>query len=346
MTFTNPYMLLLTIPAALVVIYFYFTQLRLLRTLRTSVSQRFIGRVTVYNKITLTIHSFILFILIFLLILSSSGPEIQSGVKVPATQSNVILVIDASFSMFAADITTADAEESPSRLDYCRTLSLSLIENLSENRFGLITFSGDAVLHAGPTDDHFSLRQFINNVSIHNYSFTGSNFLKPLERIVQLSEADNSSSYQAIILSDGEERSSPSINRVLGALKKQGVTIHTVAVGSKSGGAVDLYEPDDVFDRKEEKKIYKSFTTYRKDGLLKKIARRTNGSFFLEEDESTLDNLIGEIKETEKNAQTFVKEGSTSISNTILTVFFILFLFDSFFAIPLYSYIQKATGND
>jgi Ca-activated chloride channel family protein len=97
----------------------------------------------------------LILIALALILLSLQSKQLTTLDNRPAPA--IALVVDVSYSMQVADV-------QPNRLTLAKRELLALVNNLSDARFALIPFAGEAVLQVPLTSDHAGLKFFINNL--------------------------------------------------------------------------------------------------------------------------------------------------------------------------------------
>ena len=92
-------------------------------------------------------------------IVALAGPRIGSKLKeVQKKGREIIIALDVSNSMLAEDI-------KPNRLEKARESLNRLLNELDEDKIGLIVFAGDAYTQIPITNDYGAARLFLNSVS-------------------------------------------------------------------------------------------------------------------------------------------------------------------------------------
>ncbi len=93
------------------------------------------------------------------------------GVKlteVDQSSRDVLICLDSSRSMLAKDI-------SPSRLKHAKWWIKQLVKEFPSDRFGLINFSGEAIIECPLTISHNSFVNYLENVDTNSIPLGGTN---------------------------------------------------------------------------------------------------------------------------------------------------------------------------
>lgn len=202
----------------------------------------------------------LLLIGLFLLLAAVSRP--QAIMTLPLAHKDIILAIDTSGSMRAADV-------APDRLTAAKNAARAFIEQLpSRTRVGIVTVAGNATLIQSPTSNREDLIKAIERVQLQRGSALGSGIYVSLatllpdaginvEQLIQgfpdfrrqwaVSEPDGAGKEQKppppgsnrsaviVLLSDGENNFGPEPLAAANLAAEHGVRIHTVGIGSIEG---------------------------------------------------------------------------------------------------------------
>ncbi|MGB9749147.1 MAG: vWA domain-containing protein [Candidatus Woesearchaeota archaeon] len=207
---------------------------------------------------------------LFFVITGLATPVVYYSAK---TSSSVfVLAIDTSSSMLADDFT-------PSRLESAKHSALKFLEKMpSKTRAGLISFSGSSFVENDLTDDKLLLSSKIKNLGVS--SIGGTDIGSALITSTNLLFKENSSK-MIILITDGQ--SNVGVEPLKGAeyAKSKNVVVHTIGIGTKSGGSFLLPEAVSTLDEE----------------TLKKISQMTYGEYFRAENPKSLERAYETIAE-------------------------------------------------
>ena len=181
------------------------------------------------NKFLLVLAAFVLCALGLANLQSPIGAE-----RVNRQGVDVMVALDVSKSMLATDI-------QPDRLQRAKLLVSQLINQLGNNRVGLVLFAGRAYLQMPMTTDLTAARIYLNTASTHSVPTQGTVIAEALT-ICNNAFDPNQKKYKTVVLiSDGEDHDKQA-GEVAGKMAEEGVVIHTVGVGTTAGS--QLIDPD------------------------------------------------------------------------------------------------------
>ncbi|MFM9082167.1 MAG: VWA domain-containing protein, partial [Opitutaceae bacterium] len=194
----------------------------------------------------------------------------------------ILLAVDLSRSMLATDV-------SPSRLDRAKLLIQSLLEKLAGERVGLVVFAGTSFLQVPLSADYEILREFLPGLNPGFLPEVGTNYGAMLEAATQAFGATGAADRFLIVLSDGEA-TDPAWKERIEPLKKKGVRVIGLGVGSAGGGMIP--ESDGSFLKDDRGAVVLSRL---ESATLQELARATDGVY---RDASAWIDVAGLVNET------------------------------------------------
>lgn len=217
-------------------------------------------------------------------ILSIARPvDGYTEVKEIPKSRNILIAIDCSRSMLSKDA-------SPTRLGRAKTAAYDLLDALPGDNFGIIIFSGDAVLLMPLTHDHNALKETIEQLQFGWVSQGGTN----LENVVRLAlqtfkrdkEADAKNAL--VILSDGEDTVNITYKTAEAARQHQ-LIIVTAGIGTTIGTTIpDEQSPSGLYrDRRGQHVVSKL-----NPESLQYLARQTDGQYVQLSDGAALNRFV------------------------------------------------------
>ena len=263
-TFTDPlYLWLFLILPLFLITYLYslkYVKKRAIRFANFEAIKRVSGGETVsVNWIILIFRLGI----VTLLILSVSGMIIwHQGVS---SDNSYVIAIDASGSMLADDL-------KPNRLEAAKNAALLFADNINSTaEMGVVSFSGIGEIEQRLTASMFDVKNAIQGIqfkSIHGTAIGDA--IKASSNLLLSNEKPGI----IILLTDGRENvaAPEELSKVVELAKKNHITIHTIGIGTKSGGQVPNIEMTSTID----------------DDVLTEIAQSTNGKYFRVESDEKL----------------------------------------------------------
>lgn len=297
--FDHPALLLLALPWLVFWGWLVRRQESALETVERLVSPRFRTLFSRYGRRSLRGHLAAILALGLLLVVAGARPTLRGGREAVAEKGRVLLILDASASMYAGDVAPleAGAGQPENRFELARDLARGLVEELEGYRFALATFSGVTTLHLPMTVDRRLLEDALAHVEVHNYyQNTGSRISEALSTVFRFVDPDRDD-LQVVLIGDGELPTEDDYEPTLETLADQRIPVHGLTVGSLEGEGRRIFDFRDVVAGKpvEERRVLRNFTTRREDVHLRRIARRTGGVFAVA-DRPALRDLVAAIR--------------------------------------------------
>ncbi|MCU1345636.1 MAG: von Willebrand factor type [Acidimicrobiia bacterium] len=272
MTFGSPWMLalLLAVPAMVVA----YVSARRRRAQRSATLARQGLVTTASSSMRLRRHVPFGFFMAALTVMLVGLARPMTTVKTPRREGTVILAMDVSNSMLAADVT-------PSRFEAAKAAARRFVQlQPAAVRVGVVAFGDSAVAVQTPTTTHADAMASIDRLSTGGGTSLGQGLVAALGAIAgkpvvidpQALASDSAKvdigffgSASIVVFSDGEDTSPPDPASIAQVASVAGVRVHTVGIGTEAGTVVQI----NGF----------SVATALDSGVLKQLASVTDGSY-------------------------------------------------------------------
>lgn len=176
----------------------------------------------------------VVIVLAFLgLIFGLVNPKIGTKMETVKREGiDIVFAMDVSKSMLAEDI-------APSRLEKSKQIVSQIINQLGNDRIGIVAYAGSAFPVLPITSDYSVAKMFLQSMSPDMVSSQGTS----LDEAIQLSgtyfDDKSKTSKLLILISDGEDHSEGAQVAAEEA-NKQGMRIVTIGLGTEKGGTIPL----------------------------------------------------------------------------------------------------------
>lgn len=176
-----------------------------------------------------------------LLIVAGSRPQYGQQEKTIKRQGiEVMVALDISNSMLAEDVT-------PNRLDRAKQILSKMIDNMVDDKVGLVVFAGEAFTQLPITCDYVSAKMFLNTITPNLISTQGTAIGAALQTAVTSFGATESEAGRAIILiTDGENHEDDAIAAAKQA-QELGIQVFVVGIGKPEGSPIPKSGSNDYF---------------------------------------------------------------------------------------------------
>ena len=205
------------------------------------------------------------------LIIGLVNPKIGTKMETVKREGiDIIFAVDVSKSMLAEDV-------APNRLEKSKQIVSQIINQLGNDRIGIIAYSGSAFPVLPITTDYGVAKMFLQGMNPGMVSSQGTSIDEAINLASTFIDKKDKTNKLLIILSDGEDHSDNAESAAAEA-KKLGLKIITVGVGTENGGPIPLKRNGVVesFQRDQNGDVV---TTKRNTEVLKTIGKNTKGGY-------------------------------------------------------------------
>ncbi len=227
------------------------------------------------------------------LIIATARPQFGSKLKTVKREGvELIIALDVSNSMMAEDI-------QPNRLERAKRAISRLVDNLNDDKIGLIVFAGDAYTQLPITTDYPSAKLFLNAVNTDIVPRQGT----AIGAAIELASVSFSPQFEGnkaiVIITDGENHEDDAIGAATSAAQN-GIIVHTIGMGLPQGGPIPVVRNGQRDYRKD--KDGNVVVTKLNEEMLQQIAAAGNGIYVRANNAQVgLNTLFNEIDKMEKS---------------------------------------------
>lgn len=233
--FENPAMFYLLITVALSVAIFIYGVILQRQRLKRFGNPELVKRLMPNVSYVRPQVKFYLIVLSLVLIIFALAKP-QFGSKIETTKTNGIeamIVLDVSNSMMSTDV-------KPSRLDNAKMLLSKVIDQMHNDKIGLIIFSGDAYIQLPITTDNVSAKMFLSSITPGSVPVPGTAIGTAIDLAIRsFGEPTDGIGRTIILLTDGENHEDDAVAAAKLA-KEKGITVNVVGFGSPQGAPIPV----------------------------------------------------------------------------------------------------------
>jgi Ca-activated chloride channel family protein len=199
--------------------------------------------------------------------------------RVPRERATIILAIDTSLSMMAADV-------APSRFEAAKSAAASFIDILPPKiNVGIVEFNGNASVKVAPTTDHDLLKRGISNLKLGERTAKGEAIFTAINAIEAIPPDNEGTPPPAriVLLSDGKTTDGRSDEVAAQAALDASIPVSTISFGTDDGTIEAPNDPGSEVPVPVDREA------------LKTIAETTKGKFFDAATEGELRDVYQDI---------------------------------------------------
>lgn len=317
--------LLCIVPVLIIIFitYWYWQKKAITRLGNTAPVKKF----TATGSSSKTILLFSLLLLAFIAgVLALVNPQKPGGIVNRKKKGiDVMIALDVSKSMLAQDV-------NPNRLENAKMFINRLINQMPDDRFGLVLFAGKSYLQMPLTADHAALSVYLSAVQPGSVSQQGT----VIEEALLLSKngfVSEGKSYKTILLiSDGEDHEAGAVETAT-HLAQQGVMINAVGAGTTEGST--FTDPETGVEKTDAGG--QPVISRLNETTLQEIAKVTNGVYVnLAEADEALALVSRQLSQIETKAYTDISQQHfTSLYPWLAATMLALLLISVFTHLPV-----------
>lgn len=208
----------------------------------------------------------------FFIVVGLANPQIGAKLeKVTRQGIDIIIAIDVSKSMLAEDL-------QPNRLERARQLVSRMVDNMKDDRIGLIVFAGNAYLQMPLSADYTAAKLFLKTINTDIVPTQGTALSAAIELASRSYPGESKKHKAMLIISDGEDHEADATTMAKKATD-DGLIIYTLGIGSVEGAKIPVYVNDRKADYKRDDNGEYILSKLNED-ILQQIAEAGNGQYF------------------------------------------------------------------
>ena len=176
----------------------------------------------------------LLMVALALLIVAAARPQYGQQEKTVKRQGiEVMVALDISNSMLAEDV-------APNRLDRAKQMLSKMIDNMVDDKVGLVVFAGEAFTQLPITCDYVSAKMFLHTISPKLIPTQGTAIGAALHTAIRSFGSQESDAGRAIILiTDGENHEDDAIAAAKQA-QELGIQVFVIGIGKPEGSPIPV----------------------------------------------------------------------------------------------------------
>lgn len=176
----------------------------------------------------------LLMVALALLIFAAARPQYGQREQTVKRQGiEAVIALDISNSMMAEDV-------APCRLDRAKQILSKMIDDMVDDKIGLVVFAGEAYTQLPITCDYVSAKMFLNSITPDLIKTQGTAIGAALNTAIQSFGGEETDASRVIILiTDGENHEDDAV-AVATRAKEQGIKVLVVGIGKPEGAPIPI----------------------------------------------------------------------------------------------------------
>ncbi len=251
----------------------------------------------------------------------------QFGTKVENVKRQgieVMIAMDVSNSMMAQDV-------QPSRLENAKQILSKMVDNMTNDKVGLVVFAGDAYTQLPITVDYVSAKMFLSSISPQLVPRQGTAIGSAIDLAIKsFGTKENKAGRAIIVITDGENHEDDAVGAAKLAAENN-IAVHVIGMGKPEGSPIPVPGTISFWKDKDGNVVVSKLN----EDMCKKIAEAGKGIYVRADNTSNAYRLVN--KELDTLAKSDIKTSVFSDYNeqfqsfamlALLLLVFDFFVFD------------------
>ncbi|CAM3814325.1 VWA domain-containing protein [Flavobacterium cucumis] len=227
----------------------------------------------------------ILLLALACVIISLVNPKMGTRMETVKRQGiDIVFAIDISKSMLAEDV-------APNRLEKTKQLVSQIINQLGNDRVGIVGYAGSAYPVLPMTTDYSIAKMYLQSMNTNMVSSQGTAFNDAIKLSVDYFDIKDTSKL-IILVSDGEDHGDGAEEAIEMAIDK-GVRILTIGVGTAKGALIPLKDDKGTIVSYKKDQNGENVITKLYPEILQNIANKTKSKYIIG---ASTKGVIDEVK--------------------------------------------------
>ena len=210
------------------------------------------------------------------LIIAAARP--QFGTKIDTTERSgieAIIAMDVSNSMLANDVR-------PSRLEKSKMLVSNMVDEMTNDKVGLVVYAGQDFVQLPITNDGVSAKMFLEGIDPSMINMQGTDIAAAIDLAAKSFTQRKDVSRAIFLITDGEDNEGGAVDAAKAAAK-QGIHVYVLGVGSPEGAHVPIPGTTQYFIDEQGNPIVSRLS----EDMCRQISRAGNGAYIYVDNSSS-----------------------------------------------------------
>ncbi|MBO5793937.1 MAG: VWA domain-containing protein [Bacteroidaceae bacterium] len=251
------------------------------------------------------------------LIISLARP--QYGTRVDTRKRSgieAIIAIDVSNSMLAEDVR-------PNRLEKAKMMVSNLVDNMTDDKIGLIVYAGQAFVQLPITSDYVSAKMFLETISPSMIEMQGTDIATAISLASNSFTLQEGVSRAVFVITDGEDNEGGAVEAAKEAARK-GIHVYMLGVGEPGGAPIPIPGTGQYIIDNEGNTVVSRLN----EDMCREIANAGNGNYIYVDNSSSaqkkLDKYVENLGRVEMESSIFSEYDEQFQSFLLMSMLFLL----------------------
>ena len=243
----------------------------------------------------------------------------QYGTRVDTRKRSgieAIIAMDVSNSMLAEDVR-------PNRLEKAKMMVSNLVDNMTDDKIGLIVYAGQAYVQLPITSDYVSAKMFLETISPSMIEMQGTDIAAAISLASNSFTSQQGVSRAIFVITDGEDNEGGAVEAAKAAAQK-GIHVYMLGVGSPAGAPIPIPGTGQYIIDNEGNTVVSRLN----EDMCREIANAGNGNYIYVDNSSSaqkkLDKYVENLGRVEMESSIFSEYDEQFQSFLLLSLLFLL----------------------
>ena len=243
----------------------------------------------------------------------------QYGTRVDTRKRSgieAIIAIDVSNSMLAEDVR-------PNRLEKAKMMVSNLVDNMTDDKIGLIVYAGQAFVQLPITSDYVSAKMFLETISPSMIEMQGTDIATAISLASNSFTPQEAVSRAVFVITDGEDNEGGAVEAAKEAARK-GIHVYMLGVGEPGGAPIPIPGTGQYIIDNEGNTVVSRLN----EDMCREIANAGNGNYIYVDNSSSaqkkLDKYVENLGRVEMESSIFSEYDEQFQSFLLMSMLFLL----------------------
>lgn len=227
-----------------------------------------------------------------------------------------LILLDVSNSMMAEDV-------KPNRLEKAKMMISNMVENMKDDKVGLIVYAGQAFTQLPITSDYVSAKMFLETISPEMVTVQGTDIAAAIELGMHSFTNQEGVSRALFVITDGEDNEGGAVEAAKEAEKK-GIRVYMLGIGDPNGAPIPVPGSSNYILDEEGNVVVSKLN----EEMCREIAKAGNGSYIYVDNSSSaqvkLNEQINRLAKTRMESMMYNDYDEQFQGFILLGLFFLL----------------------
>ena len=254
---------------------------------------------------------------IMFLVIALARP--QYGTRVDTRKRSgieAIIAMDISNSMLAEDVR-------PNRLEKAKMMVSNLVDNMTDDKIGLIVYAGQAYVQLPITSDYVSAKMFLQTISPSMIEMQGTDIAAAINLASRSFTSNEGVSRAIFVITDGEDNEGGAVEAAKAAAEK-GMHVYVLGVGEPAGAPIPMPGTGKYITDNEGNTVI----SHLNEDMCREIANAGNGNYIYVDNSSSaqgkLDKYVDKLGRVEMESSIFSEYDEQFQSFLLMSMLFLL----------------------